>query len=703
MQWFKNLPVARKLALGFGVLIVFTLIVGGTGAWTARSTNALLDEMYAKHAVPALAIKEANVQLISISRAVRNAILDEDAEAVKKRAADIVKFDSSFRVNFASYQKEIVRQEQKDMAADLMKKFDELRPQQNAVVELALAQQDDEARGRLSVIRVQADAIDELLDKLSSSKVQLMDETKAQADADFTKALITLVLIIVVAVVVSVVAGIAIAGPLSKGMQMLAGVARNLAIGRTDDVIVLDQKDEVGQLAGAMREMVASQRTMTEAAAAITRGESNVQVSARSEHDALGKAFVQLRDTITQLITSTGTLVASAQRGDLSTRGDASRFQGNYAALISSINALVDAMAAPVSETNVVLGRLAARDMTARVNGTYQGDFDRIKQAVNEVAETLDEALQQVHRAAEQVASAGQQIAAGSQSLAQGASEQGASLEEIAGSLQEMLSLSTRSAAGSQEARAMSESARGRVAGGREAMARLSKAIDDISKSSDETARIVKTIDEIAFQTNLLALNAAVEAARAGDAGRGFAVVAEEVRSLAIRSAEAAKNTAALIEAAVGNAHNGVTFNKEVMVKLDEIDSDVTRVSQVVSEIAEESRNQQEGVKQINIAVDQLNTVTQQSAANAEESAAASEELAGQSTTLTSLVGTFTTSASDSAPVRHIAARRPAAPTRAPALRRPAAAPASRPVKPVAPSAASYEDDSDITELLNSF
>ncbi|GAB1343859.1 methyl-accepting chemotaxis protein [Gemmatimonas sp.] len=235
-------------------------------------------------------------------------------------------------------------------------------------------------------------------------------------------------------------------------------------------------------------------------------------------------------------------------------------------------------------------------------------------------------------------------------------------------------------------------------------MGRLSKAIDDISKSSDETARIVKTIDEIAFQTNLLALNAAVEAARAGDAGRGFAVVAEEVRSLAIRSAEAAKNTAALIEAAVANAHNGVTFNKEVMAKLDEIDGDVTRVSQVVSEIAEESRNQQEGVRQINAAVDQLNTVTQQAAANAEESAAASEELAGQSTTLTSLVGTFTTSGGEPAVVRPSASRRPPAPTRTPALRRAAAAPVKpRAGKAPAPAAMGFEDDADMDALLNSF
>ena len=154
----------------------------------------------------------------------------------------------------------------------------------------------------------------------------------------------------------------------------------------------------------------------------------------------------------------------------------------------------------------------------------------------------------------------------------------------------------------------------------------------------------------------------------------------------------------------MANAHNGVTFNKEVMVKLDEIDSDVTRVSQVVSEIAEESRNQQEGVRQINAAVDQLNTVTQQAAANAEESAAASEELAGQSTTLTSLVGTFITSGGEQAVVRPSASRRPPVPTRAPALRRPAAAPVKpRAGKALAPAAVGFDSDSDVDALLNSF
>ena len=176
---------------------------------------------------------------------------------------------------------------------------------------------------------------------------------------------------------------------------------------------------------------------------------------------------------------------------------------------------------------------------------------------------------------------------------------------------------------------------------GVESMNRLSEAIDRIKTSSDETAKIVNTIDEIAFQTNLLALNAAVEAARAGDAGKGFAVVAEEVRNLAMRSAEAAKNTADLIEESVENAESGVSINQEMLQNLEEINAQVSKVGAVMEEIATGSNQQNEGIEQISTGVDQVNTVTQQSAANAEESASAAEELSSQSAEMQNLVRSF--------------------------------------------------------------
>jgi methyl-accepting chemotaxis protein len=204
-----------------------------------------------------------------------------------------------------------------------------------------------------------------------------------------------------------------------------------------------------------------------------------------------------------------------------------------------------------------------------------------------------------------------------------------------------MSSMTKQNALNAREAKGVAEQARGSADKGVESMNRMSSAINQIKTSSAATAKIVKTIDEIAFQTNLLALNAAVEAARAGDAGRGFAVVAEEVRNLAMRSAEAAKNTANLIEEAVKNSENGVAINVEVLKNFQEITEKTNKVSQVMAEIAAASDQQDQGISQLNKAVEQLNQLTQQNAANAEESASAAEEMSSQSEEMRSMIAGF--------------------------------------------------------------
>jgi methyl-accepting chemotaxis protein len=222
--------------------------------------------------------------------------------------------------------------------------------------------------------------------------------------------------------------------------------------------------------------------------------------------------------------------------------------------------------------------------------------------------------------------------------MASGASEQASSLEETSASLEEMASMTRQNADNALQANTMASEASGAAEKGREAMARMSDAIGKIKKSSDETAKILKTIDEIAFQTNLLALNAAVEAARAGDAGKGFAVVAEEVRNLAQRSAEAAKNTARLIEESQKNSDNGVAVSNEVGNTLQQIVGSVKKLQQLNGEVSAASQEQSKGIDQVNIAISQMDKVTQSNAANAEESASASEELSAQAQELQGLV-----------------------------------------------------------------
>ena len=247
----------------------------------------------------------------------------------------------------------------------------------------------------------------------------------------------------------------------------------------------------------------------------------------------------------------------------------------------------------------------------------------RIARPIHRVAEGLTEG-------AEQVSSASGQISQASQQVAQGANEQASGIEETSSSLEEIASMTKQNATNADEANKLMGEVGRLVNTGQESMNRLGKAIEEIKKSSDSTSKIVKTIDEIAFQTNLLALNAAVEAARAGDAGKGFAVVAEEVRNLAQRASEAARNTANLIEGSIKNSDQGVSVATETTKALKEVTVSVQKISELISEIAAASKEQSQGIEQVATGVAQMNQVTQASAANAEESASASEALNAQ-------------------------------------------------------------------------
>ncbi len=334
-------------------------------------------------------------------------------------------------------------------------------------------------------------------------------------------------------------------------------------------------------------------------------------------------------------------LIAAGVSGDLQKRGEIEGLSEAYKPMMSGINDILDAVVAPMAEAGSVLQTMGQQDLTARVVGDYQGDHAAIKDNLNGALNALEQALGRAREASLQVSQASEQIANGSQTLAEGASEQASSLEEISASLEQLTAMTNQNADNASQADVLAKEANGMASKGNEAMVDMEDAINKIKVSSDQTAKIIKTIDEIAFQTNLLALNAAVEAARAGEAGKGFAVVAEEVRNLAARSAEAAKNTAEMIEESVKNADGGVQISSNVATILKDIMEGSEKVSNFISEISAASKEQSVGLNQINRAVTELDKVTQSNAAGSEQSAAAAEELSAQAESLGSIISAF--------------------------------------------------------------
>jgi methyl-accepting chemotaxis protein len=255
------------------------------------------------------------------------------------------------------------------------------------------------------------------------------------------------------------------------------------------------------------------------------------------------------------------------------------------------------------------------------------------------VVNPINRVIGGLNESAEQVTSASGQVSSSSQSLAEGSSEQAASIEETSSSLEEMSSMTKQNAENAGQADSLMKEANQVVGQANNSMTELTGSMDEIAKASEETSKIIKTIDEIAFQTNLLALNAAVEAARAGEAGAGFAVVADEVRNLAMRAADAAKDTAELIEGTVKKVNQGTELVGSTNEDFTKVASSASKVGELVSEIAAASNEQAQGIEQVNTAVTEMDRVTQSNAATAEESASASEEMSAQAEQMKVMVG----------------------------------------------------------------
>ncbi len=530
-------------------------------------------------------------------------------------------------------------------------------------------------------------------------------------------------LLVLVVLALSWVIGSRIGVPLRRATH----VAENIAAGKLDNSIGEQPHDETGRLLHSMARMqdqlhavIAGQREMARRHhagelsyridASTTPGEYGQMVKdtntlvgdhVQTLHDVLAvvKQYAvgdlradiarypgekaEMTDTVDAVKANLGRINAEIKRlasaaaaGDFSQRGDAACYEHDFRAMVENLNAMMAVSDDNLGKLSALLSAIAEGDLTARMHGEFQGVFARMRDDANATVVQLTRIVSQIQDATSSITLAAGEIASGNNDLSRRTEQQAANLEETAASMEELTSTVRQNAEHARQANQLAIGAAGVASQGGEVVGQVVATMSAIEASSKRIADIISVIDGIAFQTNILALNAAVEAARAGEQGRGFAVVASEVRSLAQRSAAAAKEIKGLIDDSVGKVADGSTLVHQAGATMGEIVSSVQRVNDIMAEISAASQEQSAGIEQVNQTVVQMDETTQQNAALVEEATAAARAMEEQAVQLADAVAIFRLDDQVGVAVRAVAAKvsqaaQPAGPSALPASRRP--------------------------------
>ena len=700
MSTFSEMKVATKLSLGFGLIVTLMLVCGGMAYYALQNLNARMNDLI-EDKVPKIEwIADINYNVLDIARSMRNALLEIDnPEKMEAQIARTLEARGKIRATVEKLEPKLYLPEGKAAMKRILDARGAFIDGQEHVFKLLRAHQGAEARDYLlNEMRKRQTAYAAATGALQELQRKLMKEAGETANKESE----TAIMLIAIALLISIGFSVLIAWLIIRDLVAQLGgepayAAANVKVIASGDLsqTIVTRPGDTTSLLVSLQTMQSGLATLVgeiqQIVAAAARGDFSSRIDLAGKQGFgrdIGEALNQLAETtnagltdvmrvsqaladgdlsqkieknypgvfgqtgaavnttvdaLKRIVTDIDTMVQGANLGDFSTRVDLAGKKGFAHELSELLNQLSTTTESGLKDVMRVANTLAQGDLTQKIEKTYPGLFGDTSAGINTTVDNLTKLITQIQMVVSSINTAANEIATGNMDLSSRTEEQASSLEETAASMEELTTTvkgnTQNASSANQEAKVAAEVA----ARGGETVRGSVATMGEIAASSKKIADIIGVIDSIAFQTNILALNAAVEAARAGEQGRGFAVVATEVRNLAHRSAEAAKEIKVLIGESVSRIDAGNAQATHAGQQMTEIVDAIDRVSSLINGITTASAEQSQGIEQITQAVSQMDDVTQQNAALVEQAAAAAESLQEQAQELATAVAAFKT------------------------------------------------------------
>ena len=693
-----SLGIGQRLFAAFGLTTLLLIVVGSFSALRLQALDAELGQVLELR-MPRLALlNEILADVDELGQASRDALLVDNADAAKKHLSEV----QTKRTRIGEGLERLKGMfDESDQAGQNIRV--ELEEQSSGFLvgmvkftrEIAAGRLEQAKRTLLDGLEPKRLGVRTSIQSYQRQQTEALGQARGAATARYQQSLYAIAGLSIAAIAVSMLLGWVITRTIVNPLRQAVAIADGVANGHFDQQFSDHRDDETGQLLASLARLQERVRAFITGQAELVRQHRELGATdARIDIEPLPGAYRELGMHTNELVESNGNettmfiavidrystgdftaempglpgkkaaltdaarrmklrllattdginrAVADAARGELGSRIDTSRNDLLFPDLLDACNSLIELFAHVVTDATRIFAALERGDLTARVEGDYEGAFAELKSGANRGMEQLATLIEEIRRGAEAIDGAAGEIAQGNADLASRTEQQAASLEQTSASMGEITSTVKQNASSTHQANELAEQAAAIAGRGGASVQRVVRTLGEMADSSKRIHEIVGVIDGIAFQTNILALNAAVEAARAGEQGRGFAVVATEVRSLAQRSAGAAKEIKVIIDEAANRTKSGADQVGEAGAQMEEIVVAVNRLTAIIGTITAAGEAQGAGIEQINHAVAHIDNMTQQNAALVEEATAAAESLHEQANGLVNAVSAFRT------------------------------------------------------------